>query len=170
MELENSIYNTSFLQQFSYAIKMLNYRIKRLTDIDVFDKKNNMEYQMVLDSTIVLFRALFLENRNSNYTIQNYFRKTDREQIANKIDEFLDKPYADYTPKYSLRNALKFITDKFVCHQDNVTPIDIGLCNAWISNLNNPYHPRNINSIMREISDILNSAPPIEFSDTEKGQ
>lgn len=71
---------------------------------------------------------------------QNYYRKTGRSDVADKIDAFLDPEFMDV----SIRKVLKFIADKFVCHVDKVDNTDIGLCNVWMSDLRNPYFKNNL--------------------------
>lgn len=154
------IFGTPFMQQFSFNIDLLNYRMSRLWEIDTTIKENQQEYLMVFDATLALFRAMFLEKRNDNYTFQNYFRKTGREEVAIKIDTFLDTPFASYM-NVSIRTVLKFIADKFVCHVDNVENSDIGLCNAYMSNLSNPYFDNNFKHITSELNKIINGAPEI---------
>ncbi len=141
---------------------MFTYRFNRMQAIDVTDAANKMEYLMAFDSAVVLFRALFLENLHKNYTVQNYFRKTGREATAQLIDDFLDQPFCGWAD-ISRRKALKFIADKFVCHLDNVTNEDLGLCNALMSHLNNPYYDNNFKYIVSELDRIIRSAPDMHL-------
>ena len=64
-----------------------------------------MEYLMAFDAFIALFRGLFLESFPN---------------IAGKTDAFLDGPFNEYSNE-TIRRALKFIADKFVCHLDPIS-------------------------------------------------
>ena len=162
----NKVFNTSFAERFAFNVDMLNYRINRLLAIDTFQKENMQEYQMVFDATMTLFRSIFLENRNVNYTMQNYFTLTGRQETADKLNELFDQPFTAYMDK-SIRDVLKFIIDKFVCHQDKITYEEIGLCNAWMANLNNPYFEINLSHIVEEINKIIDNAPRLQLNDNE---
>lgn len=155
--IDSEVFSTPFHKQFIFNIDMLNYRISRLQKIDTIDRGNQAEYLMVFDATLTLFRAMLLERQKENYTFQNYFRKTNRKDIADQIDAFLDLPFASYMDK-SIRDVLKFIADKFICHVDKVEKSDIGLCNAWMSNLSNPYFDNNFKHIVNTLNGIINSA------------
>lgn len=155
------VYDTPFFDQFMHNIDMLNYRSSRMWEIDTFKKENQQEYLMTFDATLAIFRAMFLEKREDNYTFQNYFRKTGRLDVADKIDDFLDSEFKECMDA-SIRKVLKFIADKFVCHVDKVDNTDIGLCNAWMSDLRNPYFKNNFKHIMDELNAIINSAPDIK--------
>lgn len=160
--LNLEVFGTPFIDQFSHNIDMLNYRISRMWEIDTFKSENQQEYLMTFDATLVIFRAMFLEKREDNYTFQNYYRKTGRNEIADKIDAFLETPFMECM-NVSIRQVLKFIADKFVCHLDNVDNTDIGQCNAWMSELRNPYFKNNFRHIMDELNAIIESAPAIEI-------
>ena len=151
------VFETPFIRQFSFYIDMLNYRANRIWEIDTFQKENQQEYLMAFDATLAIFRALFLESRRDNYTFQNFFRKTGHDDIADKIDEYLDSEFMECM-NASIRTVLKFIADKFVCHVDKVDNTDVGLCNAWMSNLRNPYFPNNFKHIMEKLNTIIDSA------------
>ncbi len=152
---ENLIFST-FADRMCFNTEMLNYRVERLLAIDTTDKINKQEYQMVFDATFVLFRSMFLEKREVNYTFQNYFRGTKRQEIADKIDNVLDAKF-NYSSA-SIRDVLKFISDKFICHQDKVTNLDIGMMQAYTANLCNPYFSNNFGNIMQRLCSIINEA------------
>lgn len=156
------VFETPFINQFSRNIDMLNYRSSRMWEIDTFNIENQQEYLMTFDATLAIFRAMFLEKREDNYTFQNYYRKTGRPEVAEKIDAFLDTPFMECMDA-SIRKVLKFIADKFVCHVDKVDNTDIGLCNAWMNDLCNPYFSNNFRHVMDELNAIIESAPAIEI-------
>ena len=155
--LNPQIFETPFIQQFEFNIDMLNYRLNRIWEIDTLRKENQQEYLMAFDATMALVRCMFLEKRQDNYTFQNYYRLTGREETARVIDDYLDSPFFSYAD-ISIRKTLKFIADKFVCHTDKVSYEDIGLANTIMSNLRNPYFGNNFKSIMARLSSIVNNA------------
>ena len=53
-------------EQVAINIDHLNYRYSRLSAIDVTDSSNKEEFFMAFDAFLVLFRALFLENRDTH--------------------------------------------------------------------------------------------------------
>lgn len=154
------VFSTPFTEQFAWNIEMLNYRLNRIWMIDTSIKENQQEYLMAFDATIILFRCLFLENRQDNYTFQNYYRLTGREEIAKAIDDYLDTPFQPFAD-VSIRKTLKFIADKFVCHTDKVKNVDIGMANAIMSNLRNPYFENNFKTIVSNLNRIIESAPAL---------
>lgn len=139
--------------QFQFNVEQLNYRINKAWHIDTTRKENHSEYLMVFDSALCLFRAMFLEKENKNYTYQNYFRSMGRQDIADKIDNYLDNNA--YSNGVSIRNALKFLSDKFVCHVDNVSEINIATANYYMATLHNPYAKFNMKEIMNELYAIM---------------
>lgn len=150
-----SLYQRPFAEQVVFNLEQLNYRYIRLSQIDKTKKENQSEYLMLFDSFIVLFRALFLEKGLKQYTVQNYYRAKGEDEIANKIDDFLDNKMFSHRDE-SIREILKFIADKFVCHIDPITRTDLGNANFFMSHLGNPYADKNLNDIMRTISEIMN--------------
>lgn len=149
-----SLYQRPFAEQIVFNIEQLNYRYIRLSQIDTTIKENQSEYLMLFDSFIALFRALFLEKGTKQYTVQNYYRTKGEDDIANKIDDFLDSKMFSHRDE-SIREILKFIADKFVCHIDPITRTDLGNANFFMSYLGNPYVDNNLNDIMRTISEIM---------------
>ena len=149
-----SLYQRPFAEQVVFNLEQLNYRYIRLSQIDKTKKENQSEYLMLFDSFIVLFRALFLEKGPKQYTVQNYYRTKGEDDIANKLDDFLDSKMFSHRDE-SIREILKFIADKFVCHIDPITRTDLGNANFYMSHLGNPYVDNNLNDIMRTISAIM---------------
>ncbi len=141
-------------QQFDFNISMFLYRIERLLDIDIRDEKNKQEYQMIFDATMVLFRSLLLDSSKKVCSIQNFYRKINLEDYADRIDQLLDSPFVNWRTD-SIRKTIKFISDKFICHQDNVTPADISWCNTAMSFLVNPAFDNNFQSIINKLYSII---------------
>lgn len=145
-----------FLEQFSFRIELLNYKLQRLKEVNAMDKTQQLEYLTVFDSIIAQLRAMFLEKRNSNFTFQRYFREINRQDIVDKIDDYLDRPF-DPQNSGSIRERLKFLADKFICHHDAVSQMDIGNANYIGATLANPYATNNLNSILQNLKDIMES-------------
>lgn len=151
---EDLMKDTLFVEQFLFNNQQLEYRVNRAWNIDRTKKENQSEYLMAFDSALCLFRAMFLEKKANNYTYQNYFNKiVQRPEIAEKINIYLDSPF-DYTGK-SIRLVLKFLADKFVCHVDSITTIDLGLANALMASLGNPYFENNLINIISKLNEII---------------
>ena len=149
-----SLYGRPFAEQISFNLAQLNYRYFRLSQIDTTDKNNQKEYLMLFDSFLVLFRALFLEKGTKQYTIQNYYRVKGDVDIANNIDVYLDSKMFSWCDK-SIREVLKFIADKFVCHIDPIEREDLACANFYMSHLGNPFEDNNLNDIMNKIFEIM---------------
>ena len=86
IDISSKLYNTPFVEQVAFNLEQLEYRYNRLVEIDTFDKGNQCLYLMTFDSFIVLFRAMFLEKGDKQYTLQNYFRLKGQNNVADKID------------------------------------------------------------------------------------
>ena len=149
-----SLYQRPFAEQIAFNIEQLNYRYKRLSQIDTTNKENQNEYLMLFDSFLALFRALFLEKGTRQYSVQNYYREKGDTNIADEIDNFLDSKIFSWSDK-SIREVLKFIADKFVCHIDPIDREDLAYANFCMSHLGNPYFDNNLNDIMHIISKIM---------------
>lgn len=154
IDIYSKLYNTPFAEQVAFNLEQLEYRYNKLVEIDTLDKGNQCLYLMTFDSFIVLFRAMFLEPGNKQYTLQNYFRLRGQNNVAEKIDIYLDSYFYDWDI-ISIKKVLKFIADKFVCHMDPISSTDLGLANAYMAALGNPYVKNNIRNIMKQLFDII---------------
>ena len=154
-KVDSKLFRSPFSEQFAFNMQMYEYRLKRVLAIDTTIKENQMEYLMAFDAFLALFRGLFLESFKNCYTVQNYYTAIGRDDIASKINGFLDSPFNEYSDE-TIRNALKFLADKFVCHLDPITLEDIGLANAYMAALKNPYVKVNLKYICGELHKIMN--------------
>ncbi len=154
-KVDRKLIDTLLGEQFAFNMQMYEYRLNRVLSIDTSVKENQMEYLMVFDAFIALFRSLFLENFKGCYTAQNYFTAIGRDDISCRIDEFLDGPFNDYSD-VTIRKVLKFLADKFVCHLDPIKTEDLGLANTWMATLKNPYVKVNLKYICSELGKIMN--------------
>ena len=150
-----SLYERPFAEQLAFNIEQMNYRFARLSEIDTTKKENQKEYLMLFDSFLALFRALLLEKGTKQYTIQNYYREKGQPDIAIEIDAYLDSKVFSWSDK-TIREVLKFLADKFVCHIDPISREDLGLANFYMSHLGNLYVKNNLLQIMGSISQIIN--------------
>ena len=149
-----SLYQRPFAEQIAFNLEQLNYRFARLSEIDTTKKENQKEYLMLFDSFLALFRALFLEKGTKQYSVQNYYRTKGEDDKAQEIDDFLDSKIFIWSDK-PIREVLKFIADKFVCHVDPISNEDLGLANFYMSHLGNPYVNNNLKCIMDTISELM---------------
>lgn len=156
-KVDSKLFESPFADQFAFNMQMYEYRLKRVLSMDTTIKENQMEFLMAFDAFIALFRSLFLESFKNCYTVQNYFTALGRDDIAVRIDAFLDGPFNDYSNE-TIRRALKFLADKFVCHLHPITPEDLGLANAYMSALKNPYVKVNLQYITNELDKIINES------------
>ncbi len=154
-EVYKSLYERPFAEQIEFNMEQLNYRFARLSTIDLTKRENQKEYLMLFDSFLALFRALFLEKGNKQYSIQNYYKEKGQDEIAKEIDDFLDGKMFSWKDK-SIRDVLKFLADKFVCHIDPISRDDLGMANYYMSHLNNSYVDNNLQNIMKHISQTIN--------------
>ena len=154
-KVDSKLFESPFANQFAFNMQMYDYRLKRVLSIDTTIKGNQMEYLMAFDAFIALFRGLFLEKSKNCYTVQNYFTALGRDDVASNIDFFLDSPFNEYSNE-TIRRVLKFLADKFVCHLDPITTEDLGLANAYMSALKNPYVKVNLKYISEELDKIMN--------------
>lgn len=155
-KVDSKLFESPFCEQFAFNMQMYEYRLERVLSIDTTIKENQMEYLMAFDAFLALFRGLFLEGFKNCYTVQNYFKALGREDIAAKVDSFLDSPFNEYSNE-TIRKALKFLADKFVCHLDPISSEDLGLANAYMVALKNPYVKVNLQYITSELDGIMNN-------------
>ena len=149
-----SLYGRPFAELVEFNLEQLNYRFARLSEIDTTKKENQNEYLMIFDSFLSLFRALFLERGTEQYSIQNYYREKGQDEKAKEIDDYLNRKMFSWTDK-SIRDILKFLADKFVCHIDPIERDELALANYYMSHLGNPYVENNLYLIMKSISQII---------------
>jgi len=151
-----SLYQRPFAEQIAFNIEQLEYRYERLSGVDTTKKENQSEYLMLFDSLLSLFRALFLERGTKPYSIQNFYREKGQNDVAQKIDDYLDSQMFSWSDK-SIRDVLKFIADKFVCHVDPILYEDLGWANFYMSSLMNPCIKNNLKDIMNTIFQIMSN-------------
>lgn len=149
-----------YLKVFSGNLELLLNRYAKFKDIP---NSNVVEYFTYFDIIIVQLRAMCIENERyeNNYTVQVLMRKVRQDNLADRLDRYLQN---ELTYKITIKEAIKFIADKFVCHYDNT---DIGdrskehICRA---NFSNTYNKFNLESIVKEIIEIVGEGLKLENS------
>ena len=148
-------YEKPFAEMLSFNIDQLNYRYAILQSIEANDLQRKQEYLMVFDSFLVLFRALFLENGNKQYSVQNYFIEKGQPEKAQAINDFLDTIVFEWRCDLTIRKMLKFIADKFICHTDPISKDDLAQSNFYMSHMSNPFTKINMQVIMDNLNALI---------------
>jgi hypothetical protein len=122
--------NETFIKYYNFNIELLLFRLRKLESLLPPHKDNNvkMEFYTYFDMIIVQARALLIENINNvnNYTYQNYLKLINKDKNIALIDEILNSPFIN--DKYlkcesnnlSIKNAIKILSDKIICHYDEM--------------------------------------------------
>lgn len=152
---EQFIDEAFFIDRLSFNLDLLNFKLSWLNKIDSLKKENQFEFLTAFDSVVTHLRAILLEKGKKNHTLQRFFEDLGNPDIAKKINDYLDEPF-DAHNSQSIRTALKFISDKFICHFDNVDAMDLGNANYIMGVLSNPYSSTNLNRIFENITRIIN--------------
>lgn len=90
----------------------------------------------------------------SNFPYKIITRKKGLSEKAQSIDNFLNTPVFEWSD-ISIRNMLKFIADKLICHVDAISYAELAMANFYMSHLSNPYCKNNLHSIMQELNDLM---------------
>lgn len=154
MDAEQALNEAFFNERLAFNLDLLNYKLSCFYNIDSSDAKRQFEYLTAFDSVITHLRAMFMEKGSKNYTLQNYFIRNGKQDIAQKIDQYLDGPFDAHEPQ-SIRTALRFISDKFVCHFDRATSIELGKANCIMSILSSPHSFINLKKIVENLTKII---------------
>lgn len=128
-DLESDLEKASY---FERMIKNLNSTIFRINYLRKLNQSDNKELWFAMyDSVLVQIRAFLCENdkNKKNYTIQNTLKKMGSNEKVEAINNYLESPLkGDYfksgnnsgnSKVITIRDGLKFVTDKFVCHFDS---------------------------------------------------
>lgn len=159
MNIEEIMKTNRLFEVYTFNLDLLKYRISKLTEIDTSDKNNKFEFFTYFDAAIVQIRAMFLEKRSKNFTFQSFLRVINRPNLVEKVEEFFDEPFdgmdfqsRDEGLEYrSIRKVIKFITDKFVCHNDETTSIDQGNQDYFVATLANPHNQRYLSKLLEDL-------------------
>lgn len=161
-----------FQSNFNNNFELLVYRLNKLKTLSPFDYCNHFEWLTYSDSIITQFRAMFMENqqKKTNYTYQIFLKDIGENEKADAIDKYLDQAFFNSSimelknknEVLSIRSAVKFIADKFICHYDNVNSYEkarMNLIMATLSNFNNK-SINNLDVIVRRIVVISKTIVP----------
>lgn len=101
--------------RFEEYLSLLNKRTQRLSELD----KNSMDYMTYRDIILVMLRAILIESpgNNKNYTVQNFLKRHNRIDLANKTNDYLNQ---NINKMYTLREAIKIVVDKYIAHNENM--------------------------------------------------
>ncbi|QHG91413.1 hypothetical protein CVO_06000 [Sulfurimonas sp. CVO] len=167
--------NQRLNESLAFNLELLSYRLEKLKTINTMKKINQFEFLTYFDSALVQVRSMLLENGNKNFTLQNYYKKNNSESISMAIDEYLNQPFdcQDEEIKQSnlkqqfdsqnneenikfksLRDNLKFVVDKFICHHDKTSILEIGSANYMMATFANKHHKRYLVNIIEDIINI----------------
>lgn len=155
-----------YVDHFNIHFGLLLRRYKRFGQIN---KLNNKDIDVItyLDMIVVQLRAMCIERQNNsnNYTAQILLRKLGEFELAQKIDDMLAENFID---GLSIKNAIKTLADKFICHYDNFDGKDIhllSLADIIEIQLKNPYQKKNLNYIMQVLIDCIGEGLTIKMDD-----
>ncbi|HPS59108.1 MAG TPA: hypothetical protein PK514_13470 [Spirochaetota bacterium] len=137
-----------FFNMFNFNLSMLLNRLVKIRKINPLDSNNEVEWFTYFDCIITQLRAMFIENERykNNYTYQNFLTLYGKNDIVTKINNFLETPFIDESTLdskgeiLSIKNAIKFIADKFICHYENTSLEELArqeLISNTLSNLSN---------------------------------
>lgn len=163
MNREKHIKDRWLFEVYLFNLDLLKYRLDKLSKIDVSDKNNKFEFFTYFDALIVQIRAMFLEKESKNFTFQSFLNTINRSDLVEKVETFFEEPFDgmdlqnrnDGLEYRSIKKVIKFITDKFVCHNDATSLIDQGNQNYFVSALTNPYNKRYLPKLFGEIFSIF---------------
>ena len=163
MDIEEIMKTNRLFDVYSFNLDLLKYRIGRIEEIDTFDNNNKFEFFTYFDAAIVQIRAMFLEKGSKNFTFQSFLRAINRPDLVEKVEDFFDEPFdeMDFQSKddgaeyRSIRKVIKFITDKFVCHNDETTAIDQGNQNYFVAALSNKHNQRYLPRLLEDLFSIF---------------
>lgn len=117
-----------YLNRMIYTLNSIIFRINYLRKLNQRDNKEL--WFAIYDSILVQIRAFLCESErnNNNYTMQTTLKKYGYDKKVKEVNNYLESPLkGDWfksgnnsgTPKViTIRDGLKFVTDKFVCHFD----------------------------------------------------
>lgn len=140
-----------YIEHFNIHYTLLLRRYQRFAEIE--DPLNDdIDVSTYFDMIIVQLRAMCIEspNHKNNYTAQILLRKVGKEELADKIDDLLERPFIGDSD-ITVKKAIKILADGFICHYDNYDGPAVetwGMALAIEAKLRNPYEKINLKYIM----------------------
>lgn len=163
------------IKPFLMHYELLLRRYRRYSELNstttIYD--THIDKVTYFDMLIVQLRALCIENskRKKNFTAQNVLKKFGREDLACKIDKMLDE-FLIEEMNLTIREALKIIADKYVCHYDyfDIRSGQLSIERTIEALFNNPCAHQNIDYIMSVLIKCIKDGLGIGLDDikTEK--
>lgn len=142
----------TFIDNFNIHYTLLLRRYKRFTEIDDI---HNVDIDVItyLDMILVQLRAICIESPNltKNYTAQNLLRIIGKNDLAKKIEDMLDEEFFSYREGFSIKKALKIMTDKYICHYDSFGQEGLFWAEIIEKQLRSPFDEHNLQYIMQVI-------------------
>ena len=156
-----------YITNFNIHFKLLLKRYKRFKEINKIGN-DDIDVTTYLDMIVVQLRAMCIENKRykNNYTAQNLLCKLGEEELAQDIDNMLDKKFYHGSTKVNIRDALKILADKFICHYDNFDGEKqhmLSLADVLMSRLSNPHEDVNLDYIMKVLVNCIGEGLTIEI-------
>ncbi|HQQ51317.1 MAG TPA: hypothetical protein PLZ29_08980, partial [Spirochaetota bacterium] len=121
--------HAEFYESFNFNLSLLMKRYLKFKNISPYDKNTEVEWFTYFDCLITQFRAMFIENEQNknNYTYQNFLNLYGKHEVVSAINTYLNEPFInedffDFNGEIlTIRNAIKFVADKFICHYDKTS-------------------------------------------------
>ena len=122
------------------------------------------------DICLIMLRAILIESERfkENYTLQNFLLKHDREDLKQKVDDFLGQ---QINSLMTVRKALKITVDKFIAHNDTLVKYneesedkefrmeDFFIRHLFLQDMLREEYPFTIYKIVNFIQNILDNLP-----------
>ena len=145
-----------FIDHFDIHYRLLLRRYKRFKEVDI-PQSRDIDVITYLDMILVQLRSMCLEQDKykNNYTVQNLFHRLGRDDLADRINAMLDEQFFEYRSGCSIRDAIKILTDDYVCHYDAFDTDGIVQSEIIEQQLRNPYIQHNLDYIMKVLIDSI---------------
>lgn len=139
-----------FIKNFNMHYSLLLRRYKRFKEINE-PQNTDIDIMTYLDLILVQLRSICLEYEkyHNNYTAQNLLHKLGRDDLADAINAMLEEQFFDYRNNCTVREAIKILTDDYVCHYDSIEEDELAWSGMIEKQLRNPYIKRNLDYIIQ---------------------
>lgn len=172
-ELEIISENNIFFRNLYFLYFKAN-KFKEMRSFVGDPESSQQEFYVYFDSILVQFRAMILDRvldkgkkqyiYTERYSFQNYLIRNNKEVQFKQLEKFLDSQFLEKIEKkgdteeiFTIRKAIKRITDKYICHSEKDTE------NYYIEDhLVNPYSEFYILKIINIVLEIC-GFPQIEL-------
>ena len=177
VEAVTEVWNLGALDQLSLFIKNFNMhyslllrRYKRFKEID--DPLNtDIDVMTYLDMILVQLRSFCLEHEkyHNNYTAQNLLHRLGRDDFADAINDMLEEQFFDYRDNCTVREAIKILTDDYVCHYDSIEEDELAWSELIEKQLRDPFVNHNLDYIMKVLIDSIGEGLSLDNLLSRKG-